>query len=583
MPSRTVGGWLEDASVSASTGRSRNLLRRVAADVAARVPVLVEVYRSVRNPRWALDLRRDLHETIRTTTFLRSLPNPQPGAPVALVALYRDNIYEAKLAFVLGTALRSRGMRPVVTIPSNHANRLRRYTSAFGLEEVLALDSLALERDDLAACDQAVEELLRSAESFESIKAWSFRGRNVGSHVLSTLIRVTFDGSPDLGLARHRQLLEPILRDVLLSTLRAERLMGDLTPAVMLVEEANYSINGPAVDVAVDHAVDVVQTVGIWREDALMSKRLTKANRRSDALSVAPETFARLAETPLSQEEDSALTHDFDVRYGGVWALSRQFQPDTSRRRPEEIVDELGLDATKRTAVIFAHVLWDASLFFGVDLFANYADWLVQTVGAAVGNDAVNWIVKAHPSNVFRAAHGDVGGESSEVALVREHFPNLPGHVHLLLPETRISTLSLYEFADYGVTVRGTPGLEIACFGKPAFTAGTGTYAGLGFTYDSATTDEFLGRLGSVQDYGALPEAMTARARRYAHTYFLRRPWFTKSFALRFEFAERGWHPTDRNVEITARSLDEIRRYGDLERFARWALEHDDADLLGEP
>jgi hypothetical protein len=51
----------------------------------------------------------------------------------------------------------------------------------------------------------------------------------------------------------------------------------------------------------------------------------------------------------------------------------------------------------------------------------------------------------------------------------------------VLLPDTKISTLSLYRFADYGVTVRGTPGLEIACFGKPAFTAGTGTYAGLGF------------------------------------------------------------------------------------------------------
>jgi len=51
----------------------------------------------------------------------------------------------------------------------------------------------------------------------------------------------------------------------------------------------------------------------------------------------------------------------------------------------------------------------------------------------------------------------------------------------VLLPDTKISTLSLYRFADDGVTVRGTPGLEIACFGKPAFTAGTGTYAGLGF------------------------------------------------------------------------------------------------------
>ena len=41
---------------------------------------------------------------------------------------------------------------------------------------------------------------------------------------------------------------------------------------------------------------------------------------------------------------------------------------------------------------------------------------------------------------------------------------------------------------------------------------------------------------------------MTARARRYAHALFIRRPWVPRSFAMQFEFAERGWHPLDRNV-----------------------------------
>jgi hypothetical protein len=262
--------------------------------------------------------------------------------------------------------------------------------------------------------------------------------------------------------------------------------------------------------------------------------------------------------------------------------LGAQFQPDTEVRTGEQIMAELGLDPTRPTAVIFAHVLWDASLFYGVDLFDGYADWLVRSVAAAVANRRVNWVVKAHPANVFRSAHGHVGGESSEVTLLREHFPELPGHVHVLLPDTTISTRSLYEHADYGITVRGTPGLEMACFGKPVFTAGTGAYSGLGFTFDSASVSEYLGRLAAIETYAPLPVETTELARRYAHTVFLRRPWAPRSFRQVFEFPERGWHPLDRNVVLAARSIDEVHRAGDLDEWAAWALDTDEPDFVPE-
>jgi hypothetical protein len=569
--------------LSASAGRPRNQLRRALADAATDLPWLVDVYRAARHPRWALDLRRDLVRTRSSSAFLRSLPSPPATAPVALVGLYRDNVYETKLALTLATALRLGGMRPLLSMPSNRAGRVRRYARAFGIDDVLAQDQLAIETADKAECVRVREQLMAGPIDFDAIKAWRFRGQSVGNHVLSTLIRVTFDGSPDLALSDNHARLASILDDVLLNTVRAQQLITTLEPRVLLVEEANYSVNGPLVDVAVDHGVDVVQTVELWREDALMSKRLTKATRRVDARSVAPETLRDLEREPWTTDRDEELDQDFEARYTGKWILGGQFQPATEPRTREQIVSEIHLDPARPTAVIFAHVLWDASLFFGVDLFANYADWLVSTIGAAVENANLNWIVKAHPSNVFRAAHGDVGGDSSEVLLIDERFPELPEHVHMLLPTTRISTLSLYDFADYGVTVRGTPGLEIACFGKAAFTAGTGSYSGLGFTYDSTTKEEYLERLASIQDSGRLPAERTERARRYAHALFLRRPWLTRSFSLEFDFPERGWHPADRNVVWRARSLDEVRRSSDLTSWAAWVTGSNDPDYLGSP
>jgi hypothetical protein len=564
--------------MSATAGRPRNRLRRLAASAANRFPSLVEAYRFVRNPRWQVNLWRDFASTTKSTEFLRAMPGLPQDAPVVLLALYRDDLYETKVGLTLATGLRIRGFKPVVLIPSNRAHRIRRYADIYGLGDVVARDSIPITDAERAACEHTVACLLGGGLDFDTVRGWQYRGRPIGMHVLSTLIRVTFDGSPDPSVATNREQIRRILTQVLHNLVRADRLIDELSPHLLLVEEANYSVNGPVVDAAVDQNVDVIQTIGTWREDALMSKRLTRATRRVDAKSVAPETLERFEQEPWTSELDDELDRDFEARYGAIWTLGRQFQPDTVPRSADQIIAEIGLDPGRPTAVIFAHVLWDASLFFGEDLFQNYADWLVRSVRTAAENPNVNWIVKAHPSNVFRAAHGDVRGESSEVVLIREHLPRLPDHVHVLLPDTRISTLSLYRFADYGVTVRGTPGMEIACFGKPAFTAGTGTYAGLGFTYDSSSIEEFLERLATIEQYGRLPEEMRLRARRYAHTLFTRRPWRTRSFSLVFDIPERGWNPLDRNVIWNVRSLADLDAAGDLAEWADWACQTDEPD-----
>jgi hypothetical protein len=566
--------------MSASVTRRRaERFRARAAGASHRMPWLVDVYRAARNPRWEADLWRDLRSTRRSAEFLRRLPAAAPDAPVALVGLYRDDVFDAKVGLTLATALRLRGMRPVVSVPSGRQRRVARYAAAYGVADVVVQEDVELAAADLRERDDVVGALLDGELDFATIATWRFREWAIGTHVLSTVIRLTFDGSPDLTGA-NRELLATVLGDVITNHLRSEKILHDHAPKVVLVEEANYSVNGPLVDVATARGVDAIQTIGTWRDDALMSKRLTAATRRVDAKSVASSTLDELLAQPWTPDDDAELDHDFDRRYGGTWRLGRQFQPGTEPRTGEQIVAELGLDPARPTAVVFAHVLWDASLFYGVDLFENYSDWLVRSVGAAIENDRVNWIVKAHPSNVFRSAHGDVEGECSEIVLLRDAFPSLPAHVKVLRPETKISTVSLYRFASFGVTVRGTPGMEMACFGKPVFTAGTGTYAGLGFTYDSDSPAQFLGRLAEIETYGPLPADMTTRARRYADALFLRRPWVPRSFSLSFAFAERGWSPLDRNVAWRAGSVEELRRAGDLDAWAEWVLDSREPDYV---
>lgn len=533
--------------MSTWTTAGRTTGHKVASGVTRRVPAVVEAYRLLRNPSWQWGIARDLARTWREAEPVRAM---RPGARgSALVALYRDNIYETKLGLLLGSTLRLEGLEPVVATPRPNT-RTRAYARCFGVRRIVVREDVALDEAELSACDRAVAEVRSLDPEVDAVRRWSFGGYAAGYHLLSTLIRLTLDGAPDLHDPETRELLEIVAGEIVRNYQRAERILDDLEPVVVLVEEANYGVNGPLVDVAVRRGVDVVQTIATWRDDALMSKRLTATTRRVDAKSVAPETLVYLEEEPWTEVEEQQLWGDFQRRYGGFWVLGQQSQPGTTDHTPEEVASALDLDPARPTAVVFAHVLWDATLFFGVDLFEHYGDWLVQTVGAAVENPAVNWVVKAHPSNVFRAQHGDVGPESGETVLLTEHYPELPGHVQVLPSDTPISTRSLYQAADYGVTVRGTAGLEMACFGRPVLTAGTGNYSGLGFTHDSGSVREYLDRLGVLQTYPPLSEAATKRAKRYAHALFVRRPWVTEGFALSFDFPDSGWHPLDRNVRV---------------------------------
>lgn len=544
------------------------------------VPVLVDLYRAVRNPRREAKLAKDLRSTRAQLAGVRGLPPAATDAPVALVALYRDDIFDAKVGAALATALRLKGLRPVVLVPNPRMRRALRCARAFGIADAIIQDQITIGESAAAEIEQTAIALFAGPVDFDSIKEWRFRDWSVGTHVLSTVIRLTFNGSPDLAVADNRQVLEQVTRDVLTNYVRAEQVVNRHRLGAVLVEEANYSINGPLVDVATANGVDVIQTIPTWRDDALMSKRLAATNRRVDCKSVAAETLEHLMAEPWTAGEDAELDADFERRYSGTWQQGRQFQPGTEPCAAEAIVEDLGIDTSRPTAVIFAHVLWDASLFFGIDLFENYGDWFVQSIGAAIENDSVNWIVKAHPSNVFRTAHGDIEGECSEILLMREQYPQLPKHVKLLRPETKISTLSLYRWADYGVTVRGTPGMEMACFGKPVFTAGTGTYAGLGFTRDSSSPREYLDRLRTIRDTPALTADETIRARRYAHTLFLRRPWVPRTFELVYDFPEQGWHPLDRNVKWRVGSSASARSMPDLDAWGAWVCSSRAEDYL---
>ncbi|MGQ0663090.1 MAG: hypothetical protein ACT4P2_05800 [Pseudomonadota bacterium] len=548
-------------------------MRRHIARVPILGPALIDLARGLRDPETERAVRADYLKTVAEIAWLRSaMPEPPAAAKRLLIVSNTDMVYQMKLEAMLGAALKLEGWRPVVLTNSRTNTRAQRYFRAFGIGDFVYLDEFPpadAERERAAA---EATRLLAGDMSFQAVKQWRFEGSWIGPQILATVSRQRHEGAPDPRQPGTHAEIAATLPGLLARVVVAERLVAAVRAELGLVIEANYATNGPVVDRLIADGAGVIQVVQPWRDDALTLKRLTAETRRMHPSSVSPATFKAVLRRPWTAREDDEVDRMFADRYSGKWFLQSRNQPGVRDAHRAAIGARLTLDPAKKTAVVFSPVLWDANLFFGEDLFEDYGDWFAETVRALAANPNLNWLVKLHPANLWKRAREGVEGEYSELGLIRARVGALPPHVKLLYPDSDISTRSLFEFADYGVTVRGTAGMELPCLGKPTLTAGTGRYSGLGFTVDSASAAEYLERLARLHLLAPMTEAERELARRHAHAAFVLRPWRMRSFKSAFlDHTERGGHPLDHNLVAVARSLDEARRNGDLERFSRWA------------
>ena len=194
----------------------------------------------------------------------------------------------------------------------------------------------------------------------------------------------------------------------------------------------------------------------------------------------------------------------------------------------------------------------------------------------ACRNDRVNWIIKIHPANTWKQAEEKYRGDPAEVRVLREQFGALPKHIIVIPPDTTVSTFSLLAIVDYGVTVRGTVGVEAAARGIPVFTAGAARYAGLGFTVDSESRGEYLARLARIQETPALRVEQRELAERFAYGLFLLRPLTLESITWDAQESNGSGEAVNRRARINVRTEDEWRRATDLGALAEWFVSRDE-------
>jgi hypothetical protein len=412
----------------------------------------------------------------------------------------------------------------------------------------------------------------------EQLIALTYRNVPIGRFAASTLMRQRRLGSVDPQATD----LDAALTGCIAASVRtvdlAKALITRCRPELVCFYDRGYTPDGELFEVALDSGAKALTLNAAHRSGLVMSKRYHPGNKDRHFGAPSAATWDTLRSMKWTSGHWETLRTEIESSYkSGTWYDEAGTQFGRTALADDVLLSSLGLDPARKTAVLFPHLFWDATFFWGDDLFADYREWFCQVLRAAAENDRLNWIVKLHPASVVKDRRDGYRGEPAETIAMRETLGTLPRHIAFLPPDSPVSTLSLYRIVDYCLTVRGTVGIEAAMYGIPVLTAGTGRYDGYGFTIDSTSRDSYLTRLAALETVAPLTDAQTELARRYAYGLFMLRPLQLRT--MRFHYRQDASATLDLALDI--QSNRSIREMPDIGHLAKW-IESEEDDLVGK-
>jgi hypothetical protein len=404
-----------------------------------------------------------------------------------------------------------------------------------------------------------------------------YQGVHVGRFTIASTLRSLRVGQLNFTDPSIKKRLRGMLQSSVHHTLIGVRLLEMVKPDCALILDRGYSGQGELFDLAVNQGIDTLNWNLGYKSNRLVLKRYHRGNEREHPLCPSAESWRRICSIPWKPDYGRKIRQELLECYQTQdWFSVVGTQFDKKILSQEMTRRNLGLSSDKKVAVIFPHILWDGSFFWGEDLFDDYTQWFIETIRAACANPRLQWVVKLHPAHLVKAKQNNDTGRPSELEVIENVFGKLPAHVKLVFPDTKLSTYSLFEIADYVVTVRGTVGIESALFGIPVVTAGTGRYDCRGFTLDSSTREQYLQKLGTLEAYPRLSAEQVEMAERYAYGVFFCRPLKLSSVSLEYE---RNAMATPK-FTVHCQTRDQWLASPDMRQLADWIADGKAEDML---
>jgi hypothetical protein len=512
--------------------------------------------------------------------FIGSPVDTAPTGKKILIVNFTDSPYHAMTEGIMARAMRTQGVTPVVV--TYRANEwMQRYFRACGVTEFVFFEErMRAFRDPKD--EEEIRSFLTTKPTNEGLLGYEFDGVNIGANALSVVLRNARAGSVDLSVPHITESALKMLMDARAAVRAARQVLAEQSPHTLLFTETGYTPHGELFAVAVEKGMHPIQYVHSQRLDAITAKRYVTLKDMVDPISISKKSWETLKKMPWTAQQEEAFMRELDGHYRDKTWFNFIASRDKKNKTPEEVRAQLGLDAARKTAVIYSHVVWDASFYYGKNIFRDYDDWLVQTVKEACANPHLQWVIKLHPDYIWQTKFMEKDSEMRDmIAVLANVGGELPSHVKVVPPDTDISTYSFFAVADYCITVRGTIGLECPAFGVTTFTAGTGRYAYLGFTEDSTDVPGYLEKMRTIHESPPMSVEKRTLARKHAYGLFALRPIPMRSFTL-IPLYEND-NVMDHRLAIHARSAKEMDTDPGLRSFADWILHSTDEDYLASP
>lgn len=257
------------------------------------------------------------------------------------------------------------------------------------------------------------------------------------------------------------------------------------------------------------------------------------------------ELWSAYQDRILDHEQRAWLESFLAARQGNASTSHEKFAhlyQKISREGREKIRTQLKLD-NRPVILLPANILGDtATLGHFRSLFSNsMAGWIIRAVEFFVDHPEAQLIIRIHPSEAKLKC-------PSVAETIRQAFPNLPEHIHLIGAQEKINTYDLIENTDLALVYTTTVGLEMATRGIPVLLSGNAHYRKKGFTLDADSWEEYFRKLeaalADLPSQRLTPEQIE-RAWNYTYFYFQNYPrpfpWHIEKFWANYDRRPLGY------------------------------------------
>lgn len=395
--------------------------------------------------------------------------------------------------------------------------------------------------DHISNAERAQTRDISRSVPVGDIPSYTLDGLPIGEHALAGALR--YYGVGDLSLEPEGEaVLRRYLESALLTAFCINRLLRDKKYDVVVNNHGIY----------VPHGI----VSAACRNQRVRTASWNLAYRKQCAIFSHTDTYHHtLMDEPTSDWENMVWTKDREAEIVNYLESRRKGSRDWIwfNRDADDDMDrfatKVGLDWNRPVIGMLTNVVWDAQLHYPANAFPGMVDWVMRTIAYFKGRPDLQLLIRVHPGELAPPG-GSTVSRQPIVAEIRSVFPDMPGNVFIIGPESTVSTYAAMDRCD-SVIIYGTKtGVELTSVGIPVIVAGEAWIRNKGMTLDASNADEYFRHLNTLPLGKRMPQVMIERARKYAYHFFFRR-----MLPLPFlEPAPQAWPP----FEIALNKLDDL-------------------------